>query len=103
MQRKDVLQRLVTENDRIAVSRYIERQGIALYQAAEQRETGRHRGKAKRQCISDGKTEPGLDQVQAVWRMKISLSLDISGRKSHTYSLILAKYRKWASGIIKAM
>ena len=31
----------------------------------EESVTGRHCGKAKRQCISDGKTEPGLDQVQA--------------------------------------
>ena len=57
MYRKDVLQRLVAENDRIAVSRYIERQGIALYQAAEQRELEGSCGKAKKQCISDGKTE----------------------------------------------
>ena len=29
---------MITENDRIAVSRYIEKEGMALYQAAEARE-----------------------------------------------------------------
>ena len=38
MERKQKLSGIVMENDRIAVSRYIEKEGTALYQAAEARE-----------------------------------------------------------------
>lgn len=38
MERKAHLSNLVIENGRIAVSRYIEEQGMALYQAAEARQ-----------------------------------------------------------------
>ncbi len=37
LERKAFLSRLVTESPRMAVSRYIEKQGVALYQAAEAR------------------------------------------------------------------
>ena len=38
LERKACLSRLVTENPRMAVSRYIEKQGVALFAAAEERE-----------------------------------------------------------------
>ena len=38
MERKQKLFGIVMENDRIAVSRYMEKEGTALYQAAEARE-----------------------------------------------------------------
>ncbi len=38
MQRKEILQSQITENDRLAVSRYIEKDGIAFYNLTEKEE-----------------------------------------------------------------
>ena len=37
LKRKEILERLISENERIAVSRFIETEGKALYQAADER------------------------------------------------------------------
>lgn len=92
MQRKDVLQRLVTENDRIAVSRYIERQGIALYQAAEQRELEGIVAKRKDSAYLMGKRSRDWIKCKRMADEDFIVAGYIRKGK-HTYSLILAKYR----------
>ena len=92
MHRKDVLQRLVTENDRFAVSRYIERQGIALYQAAEQRELEGIVAKRKDSAYLMGKRSRDWIKCKRMADEDFIVAGYIRKGK-YTYSLILAKYR----------
>lgn len=91
MQRKDALQRMVTENDRIAVSRY-ERQGIALYQAAEQRELEGIVAKRKDSAYLMGKRRRDWIKCKRMADEDFIVAGYIRKGK-HMYSLILAKYR----------
>ena len=93
MQRKDVLQRLVTENNRIAVSRYIEENGIALYQAAEQRELEGIVAKRKDSAYLMGKRSRDWIKCKRMADEEFIVTGYIpKGR--HIFSLILAKYRQ---------
>ncbi len=53
MERKQKLSGIVMENDRIAVSRYIEKEGTALYQGAEAKELERVVAKRKENIRDD--------------------------------------------------
>lgn len=91
MQRKRILKEVVMENDRIAVSRYVEGCGIALYQATEQRELEGIVAKRKDSVYLMGKRSRDWIKCKRIFDEEFIVAGYIRKGKD-IYSLILAKY-----------
>lgn len=92
LDRKDHLSRIVIENSRIAVSRYIEEQGIALYKAAEERKLEGVVAKSKSSPYLMGKrTKDWIKFKRMVDEEYVVAGYIQKGR--YTFSLIIGKYR----------
>lgn len=93
MDRKQVLRNLVSENPRIAVSRFIENNGVALYQAAENRKLEGVVAKRKESCYLMGKKSKKW--VKFKWMLDEDFVVAGYIQKGkHTFSIILSKYRQ---------
>lgn len=93
MQRKEALSQLVAENNRIAVSRYVETQGIQLYQAAEAKKLEGVVAKRKDSPYYLGKRTKDWIKFKRMADEDFIVAGYIQ-KGQHTYSLILAKYRQ---------
>lgn len=93
MQRKEALSKLVAENDRIAVSRYVETRGIQLYQAAEARKLEGVVAKRKDSPYYMGKRTTDWIKFKRMADEDFIVAGYIQ-KGQHTYSMILAKYRQ---------
>ena len=91
MRRKRILKEVVMENDRIAVSRYVEGCGIALYQATEQRELEGIVAKRKDSVYLMGKRSRDWIKCKRIFDEEFIVAGYIRKGKD-IYSLILAKY-----------
>ena len=92
MERKHKLSTMVTENDRIAVSRYIEKEGTALYQAAETRKLEGVVAKWKESLYFMGKRTKDWVKFKRMADEEFIVTGYIP-KGGHTFSLVLAKYR----------
>lgn len=92
IRRKELLQRLIAENGRIAVSRYVEKTGIALYRAAEQRELEGIVAKRKDSVYLMGKRTRDWIKCKRMADEEF-IAAGYIQKARHTYSLILAKYK----------
>ena len=92
MERKHKLSTMVTENDRIAVSRYIEKEGTALYQAAEARELEGVVSKRKKSLYFMGKRTKDWVKFKRMADEEFIVAGYIQ-KGERTFSLVLAKYR----------
>ena len=92
MERKHMLSTMVTENDRIAVSRYIEKEGTALYQAAEARELEGVVAKRKESLYFMGKKTKDWIKFKRMADEEFIVAGYIP-KGGRTFSLVLAKYR----------
>lgn len=90
--RKQILQGLVKENGQIAVSRYIEEHGTALYHAAEQKELEGIVAKRKDSIYAMGKRSRDWIKCKRMEDEDFIVAGYIRKGK-YTFSLILAKYR----------
>lgn len=93
MERKRKLLQLITEDSKIAVSRYVESEGMALYQAADRKELEGVVAKRKDSMYLMGKRTK--DWVK--FKRMADEDFIVAGyiRKGvNTYSLVLAKYRQ---------
>lgn len=93
MQRKATLSQLVSENDRIAVSRYVEAQGRQLYQAAEARKLEGVVAKRKDSAYYMGKRTKDWIKFKRMADEEFVVAGYIP-KGQHTYSLILGKFRQ---------
>lgn len=93
--RKQILQELVKENGRIAVSRYSEGRGTALYHAAEQQELEGIVAKRKASIYMMGKRSRDWIKCKRMADEEFIVAGYIRKGK-HIFSLILAKYRQGA-------
>ena len=91
MPRKRILEETVTENERIAISRYVEEYGTALYQAAEQRELEGIVAKRKDSAYLMGKRSRDWIKCKRMSDEEFIVAGYIRKGK-YLYSLILAKY-----------
>lgn len=92
MERKAHLSNLVIENGRIAVSRYIEEQGMALYQAAEARQLEGVVAKRKNSLYYMGKKSNEWTKFKRMADEEFVVAGYIQ-KGQHTFSLVIAKYR----------
>lgn len=92
LKRKDHLSRLVIENPRFAVSRYIEEQGVALYQAAEAKELEGVVAKKKNGIYYMGKKSNEWIKFKRMADEDFVVAGYIQ-KGRHTFSLIIGKYR----------
>lgn len=92
MERKQKLSNMITENDRIAVSRYIEKEGTALYQAAETRELEGVVAKRKESLYFMGKRTKDWVKFKRMADEEFIVAGYIQ-KGEHTFSFVLAKYR----------
>ena len=92
MERKQKLSGIVMENDRIAVSRYIEKEGTALYQAAEAKELEGVVAKRKESLYFMGKKTKDWIKFKRVADEEFIVTGYIP-KGGRTFSLVLAKYR----------
>ena len=90
--RKEVLRQLVVENERIAVSRYVEEKGRQLYQAADLRKLEGVVAKKKDSLYYMGKRTKDWIKFKRMADEDFVVAGYIQ-KGQHTYSLILAKYR----------
>lgn len=93
MKRKEKLSRLVIEDSRIAVSRFIERDGIALYQAADDKKLEGVVAKRKESPYLMGKRTRDWIKFKRMADEEFIVAGYIQ-KGQHMYSLILAKYRQ---------
>ena len=92
MERKHMLSTMVTEKDRIAVSRYIEKEGTALYQAAEARELEGVVAKRKESLYFMGKKTKDWIKFKRMADEEFIVAGYIP-KGGRIFSLVLAKYR----------
>lgn len=92
MERKAHLSNLVIENGRIAVSRYIEEQGMALYQAAEARQLEGVVAKRKNSLYYMGKKSNEWTKFKRMADEEFVVAGYIQ-KGQHTFGLVIAKYR----------
>ncbi len=92
MERKQKLSGIVMENDRIAVSRYIEKEGTALYQAAEAKELEGVVAKRKESLYFMGKKTKDWIKFKRMTDEEFIVAGYIP-KGGRTFSLVLAKYR----------
>jgi len=91
MRRKEILSKLVRENERIAVSRYIEGAGRKLYQAADARKLEGVVAKRKDSVYLPGKRTKDWVKFKRMSDEDFLVAGYIR-KGSHTFSLILAKH-----------
>lgn len=91
--RKQILQELVRETGRIAVSRYSEGRGTALYHAAEQQELEGIVAKRKASIYRMGKRSRDWIKCKRMADEEFIVAGYMQKGK-HTFSLVLAKYRQ---------
>ena len=92
-ERKRVLSQIVSENDRIAVSRYISGSGVALYHAAEQKKLEGIVAKRKDSVYYMGKRSSDWIKCKRMADEEFIIAGYLQKGK-HIFSLILAKYMK---------
>ena len=92
MERKQKLFGIVMENDRIAVSRYMEKEGTALYQAAEARELEGVVAKRKESLYFMGKKTKDWIKFKRMADEEFIVAGYIP-KGGRIFSLVLAKYR----------
>lgn len=92
-ERKRVLSQIVSENDRIAVSRYISDSGVALYHAAEQKKLEGIVAKRKDSVYYMGKRSSDWIKCKRMADEEFIIAGYLQKGK-HIFSLILAKYMK---------
>ena len=92
MERKQKLFGIVMENDRIAVSRYMEKEGTALYQAAEARELEGVVAKRKESLYFMGKKTKDWIKFRRMADEEFTVAGYIP-KGARIFSLVLAKYR----------
>lgn len=80
------------ENDRVAVSRYIEKEGMMFYQAAEARELEGVVAKRKESLYFMGKRTKDWVKFKRMTDEEFIVAGYIQ-KGQHTFSLVLAKYR----------
>lgn len=93
IKRKERLSENLKESDRIAVSRYIEGKGMALYQAAEERELEGVVAKRKDSLYYPGKRTKDWVKFKRMTDEEF-IAAGYIRKGLHTYSLIIAKYRE---------
>lgn len=91
MERKRRLSGMIMENDRIALSRYIEKEGTALYQAAETRELEGVVAKRKESLYFMGKRTKDWVKFKRMADEEFIVAGYIQ-KGEHTFSFVLAKY-----------
>ncbi len=92
MDRKDILHQLIREDEKIAVSRYIEKNGIALYSAAEERKLEGVVAKKKDSIYRMGRRT--TDWVK--FKRMADEDFIVAGyikKGTHNFSIVLAKYK----------
>ena len=92
MERKQKLSGIVMGNDRIAVFRYIEKEGTALYQAAEAKELEGVAAKRKESLYFMGKKTKDWIKFKRMTDEEFIVAGYIP-KGGRTFSLVLAKYR----------
>ncbi|MDD3361796.1 MAG: DNA ligase [Hespellia sp.] len=93
MQRKNELSQLITESPRIALSRYVEGTGIALYHAAESRKLEGVVAKQKESIYYMGKRSKEWIKFKRMTDEDFVVAGYIQ-KSLHTYSIVLGKYRR---------
>lgn len=93
LKRKEILDRLIMENERIAISRFIEKDGRALYQAADERKLEGVVAKRKESLYFMGKRSKDWIKCKRMADEEFIVAGYIQKSKSF-YSLILGQYRK---------
>lgn len=92
MHRKEILSRMVEENDRIAISRYVEREGTKLFHAADMRELEGVVAKKKDSSYFMGKRTKDWIKFKRMADEEFVVAGYIQ-KAQHTYSLVLGQYR----------
>lgn len=92
LERKACLSRLVTENPRMAVSRYIEKQGVALFAAAEERELEGVVAKRKNGVYYMGKRSNEWVKFKRMADEDYVVAGYIQ-KGHHVFSIVIGKYR----------
>lgn len=93
MERKRVLSQLVQENPRIAVSRYIEAEGRALYRAADEKELEGVVAKRKESIYLMGRRTKDWIKFKRMADEEF-IAAGYIQKGACTFSLVLAKYQK---------
>jgi len=92
-ERKQVLSQLVRENARIAVSRYVETEGRALYRAADERKLEGVVAKRKESVYLMGRRTGDWTKFKRMADEEFVIAGYIQ-KGAHIFSLILAKYKE---------
>lgn len=93
MERKQILSQLVQEDSKIAVSRYVETKGRALYHAADEKELEGVVAKRKESIYLMGRRTKDWVKFKRMEDEEFIVAGYIR-KGSHTFSLVLAKYQK---------
>lgn len=93
LKRKEVLDQLITENERIAISRFIEKNGRALYQAADERKLEGIVAKRKESLYFMGKRSKDWVKCKRMADEEFIIAGYIQ-KSRNSYSLVLGQYRK---------
>jgi len=93
MERKQILSQLVSENERIVVSRYVEAEGRTLYRAADEKELEGVVAKRKESIYLMGQRTKDWIKFKRMADEEFIVAGYIQ-KGLHTFSLILAKYKK---------
>lgn len=95
MERKRILSQLVRENPRIAVSRYIEAEGRALYRAADEKKLEGVVAKRKESIYLMGRRTKDWIKFKRMADEEF-IAAGYIQKGAYTFSLVLAKYQKGA-------
>ena len=93
MERKEALAQLLQENPRIAISRYVETEGRALYRVADEKELEGIVAKQKGSIYLMGKRTKDWIKFKRMADEEFIVTGYIQ-KGMHTFSLVLAKYKK---------
>ncbi len=93
MERRQVLSQLVREDSKIAVSRYVETEGSALYRAADEKELEGVVAKRKESIYLMGRRTKDWVKFKRMADEEFIVTGYIQ-KGAHTFSLVLAKYRE---------
>ena len=93
MERKQILSQLVREDSKIAVSRYVETKGRALYHAADEKELEGVVAKRKESVYLMGRRTKDWVKFKRMADEEF-IAAGYIQKGLHTFSLVLAKYQK---------
>lgn len=93
MERRQVLSQLVRENAKIAVSRYVETQGRALYSAADEKKLEGVVAKRKESIYLMGRRTKDWVKFKRMADEEF-IAAGYIKKGAHTFSLVLAKYQE---------